>query len=60
MARSLLQFLDPNPRQGVHGAVERTHAVLVAGDDVSVLTDRAASTRPLAVAPAAGGAARGL
>ena len=65
MARSLLQVLSPNPQRGIHGVIERTRAVLVVGDDVSVLADRAtAFTRllrdPLAVASAAGVAVRGL
>lgn len=60
MARSLLQFLDPNRQRGIHSAMERARAVRVVGGDLSVLTDRAAFTRPLAVASAAGATVRGL
>ncbi|MCJ2087972.1 hypothetical protein MKK88_18570 [Methylobacterium sp. E-005] len=65
MARLLLQVPDPIRRRGDRSVIEPARAVLGVGDDVSVLPDRAAAvTRalrdPLAVASAAGVAARGL
>ncbi len=61
MARLLLQVASPNRGQGSRSVFEPACAVPVAGDDLSVLTDRAAAvTRAPAVASAAGVAARGV
>ena len=61
MARLLLQVQSPNRGQGSRSAPEPARTELVAGDDLSVLTDRAAAlTRALTVASAAGVAARGF
>ncbi len=62
MARLLLQVPGPNRQPGVHSVIERTCAVLVVGDDVSVLADGAtAFTHPLRDSlRVAGVAVRGL